>query len=109
MALQPQPYERLDELVGSEQHGDPRQRDELAALADMADGIDADHAYQYAAADVGLRRQAHASLRPGPRAGPGLLARLAVAGQALLGPARGRTRGGFGAVDERLGQVGQAA
>jgi hypothetical protein len=40
--------------VGTEQGGDPRQRDELAALADVADGIDADGAYQQTAADVRL-------------------------------------------------------
>jgi hypothetical protein len=60
MALEPQPYKRLDELVGTKQRGDPRQRDELAAPADMADSIDADCAYQQAAADVRLRREAHA-------------------------------------------------
>jgi hypothetical protein len=60
MALEPQPDERLDELVDTKQYGDPRQRDELAALADMADGIDADRADQQPAAEVGLRREAHA-------------------------------------------------
>src|SRR5579859_793937 len=64
MALEPQPDERLDELVGPEQHGDPGQRDELAALADMADGVDADRADQHAAADVSLRREAHAGVQP---------------------------------------------
>src|ERR1035437_10231035 len=47
--------------MGTEQHGDPGQRDELATLADMADSVDADRAYQQAAADVGLRREAHVS------------------------------------------------
>jgi hypothetical protein len=59
MTLEPQPYKCLDELVGTKQGGDPRQRDELAAPADMADGIDTDGAYQQTAADVRLRREAH--------------------------------------------------
>jgi hypothetical protein len=41
--------------VGTKQRGDPRQRDELAPPADMADGNDADGAYQQTAADVRLR------------------------------------------------------
>jgi hypothetical protein len=60
MALEPQPDERFDELVGAEQHGDPSQRDELAALADVADGIDPYRADHQAADDVRLRREAHA-------------------------------------------------
>src|SRR6202522_3842885 len=99
MTLQPQPDERLDELVGTEQHGDPRQRDELAALADMADGIDADRAYQQTAAQGGLGREEHAGLRHGPRARPRMLARLPVAGHPLPGPARGRSGDCFRAVD----------
>jgi hypothetical protein len=65
MALEPQPDQRLDELMGTKQRGDPRQRDELAAPADMADSIDADYAYQQAAADVRLRREAHAGFLSG--------------------------------------------
>jgi hypothetical protein len=60
MALEPQPDERFDELVDAEQHGDPCQREELAALADVADGIDPDRADHQAADDVRLRREAHA-------------------------------------------------
>src|SRR5579859_8216786 len=96
MALEPQPDERLDELVDTEQHGDPRQGDELAALADMADGIDADRADQQPAADVGLRRE---DTRV-PSARRGLRARLSVAGQPLPGFARVRAGEGFCAVDE---------
>jgi hypothetical protein len=55
VTLEPQPDQRLDELMGTKQRGDPRQRDELAAPADMADSIDADCAYQQAAGDVRLR------------------------------------------------------
>jgi hypothetical protein len=59
MALKPQPDERLDELVSTEQQRDPRQRQELAALADMANSIDADRADHHAADDVSLRRETH--------------------------------------------------
>src|SRR6266851_1054976 len=64
MALEPQPDERLDELVGAEQQGDRRQREELAALVDVADRVDADRADDQAADDVSLRREAH--LFPSP-------------------------------------------
>ena len=79
MALEPQPHQRLDELVGTEQHGDPRQGDELPALADMADGDNADRANQQAAGDVGLRREAHAVPSQPAYLLARLLARLSVA------------------------------
>ena len=80
MALEPQPDERLDEL-GTEQHGDSGQRDELAAVADMTDGLDADRADQHAAADVSLRREAHAGpLSPAGAAGAAVRRRAAAPG-----------------------------
>src|SRR5216683_5845716 len=64
VALQPQPDQRLDELMGAEQQGNPRERDELTALVDVTDGIDADRADQQAAAEVSLRREAHVEPPP---------------------------------------------
>jgi hypothetical protein len=55
MALEPQPDERLDELMGAQQQGEPGQRDELAALTDVADSINADGGDHQAPGDVSLR------------------------------------------------------
>jgi hypothetical protein len=55
VTLEPQPDERLDELVGPEQQGNARHREELAALPDVADGIHADRADHQPPGDVSLR------------------------------------------------------
>ena len=70
MALEPQPDERLDKLVGAEQQRDPRQREEFPALVDVADSIDADRTDDQAADDVSLRREAHVA-SSGRRMAPG--------------------------------------
>jgi hypothetical protein len=49
--------------MGTEQQGNPRQGDELAALPNVADGIDPDRANHQAAGDVSLRRETHASIQ----------------------------------------------
>jgi hypothetical protein len=54
VALEPPPDEGLDQLVDAEHQGDPCQQAELTALADVANGIDADRADQQAADQVGL-------------------------------------------------------
>jgi hypothetical protein len=54
MPLEPQPDQRLDELMGAEQQRDRRQREEVAALADVADGVNADGHDHQAADDVSL-------------------------------------------------------
>jgi len=79
MTLEPQPDEGLDELVGAEQDRYPRHRDELAALPDMTDRIDAYRADQQAAADVSLGREAHARAKtPAASAAGGQVAAAAT-------------------------------
>jgi AcrR family transcriptional regulator len=83
MTLKPQPDEGLDELVGAEQHGYPRHCDELAALSDMTNRIDAYRADQQAATDVSLGREAHVGVR--------IPAGAAAGGQTAAAAARSRS------------------
>jgi hypothetical protein len=53
--LEPQPDQRFYELVRAEQSRDPRQGEELPALADVADSVHADRTDHQPADDVGLR------------------------------------------------------
>jgi hypothetical protein len=66
--------------MSTEQQRDPRQRQELAALADMADSIDADRADHHAADDVSLRRETHGTLGQLPAVGAGTLGHLSPPG-----------------------------
>ena len=62
ISLEPQPDERFDELVSAEQQRDPRQREQFAALVDVADSIDADSADHQATDEVSLRGETHGPL-----------------------------------------------